>query len=359
MDLDTLISAADPVRRITIPAGDPMAARRLHDQLVAKDRRGWRYGVPATGVVAAAGAAAAAVLLISPASSPVTPASAAAAALTRAGIAAADEPTLTLGPGQYLYSETKQLSLFTAATAVPAGSAQVPAITQMTPETEQQWQAADGSGRQLITYDGPSQFATPASEQAWIQAGKPAIVPPSSGQSSSTFSGAPDPPPNYSNLPTDPAALLNAIETGTTGLPQADVNRLAPSDPTAVFDMAVQILSQPGTGSTAALRAALYQIIAGLPGIELLGQATDHSGRSGTQIAGPADAGTRIEIIIDPTNGALLEQAWVITDPTALPPKFQLGDTAGQEVDWTDYLGSGVVNSTSATPTTSTAAPTS
>ena len=73
MDLDTLISVADPARKITIPTGDPMAARRLHDQLVANDRRGWRYGVPATSVVAVAGAAAATVLLLSPASSPVTP----------------------------------------------------------------------------------------------------------------------------------------------------------------------------------------------------------------------------------------------------------------------------------------------
>jgi hypothetical protein len=75
MDLDTLISDADPARTITIPVGDALAARRLHDRLVAKARRRQRYAVPATGV-AAAGAVAAAVVLASPVGSPPTTANA-------------------------------------------------------------------------------------------------------------------------------------------------------------------------------------------------------------------------------------------------------------------------------------------
>jgi hypothetical protein len=39
--------------------------------------------------------------------------------------------------------------------------------------------------------------------------------------------------------------------------------------------------------SDPALRAALYAVIANVPGIQLLGSAIDHSGRRGTEIAGP------------------------------------------------------------------------
>jgi hypothetical protein len=354
MDLDTLITDADRARKITIPAGDPEEARRLRERLVAHDQRRLRYGVPATGVVVAAGAAAVVVVLASPGSSPVTPTSAAAAVLTRAAAVVADQPTLQLGGGQYLYTETRTLGL---PDGFESGEGDQPFV--LYPTTIQYWAGGDGSSRRAETVGGTPQFATPAAQQAWVQAGEPTptsefdasisehdtTLPANGGQA----------PQDYSQLPTDPAALLKLIETGTTGLVVPDLSPLPPSSPTEVFHVAAYLLATPGLGAQPGLSAALYDVLAGVPGIELLGQTTDHSGRTGTAIALPGRY-DRTEIIIDPSDGAMLEQSQVLTDPALEPPIFitEFGDIPGETLAWTDYLNSGIVNSTTATPQTRT-----
>jgi hypothetical protein len=119
-----------------------------------------------------------------------------------------------------------------------------------------------------------------------------------------------------------------------------------------VFGSAADLLAQPEVGVTPAFRSALYRVMANVPGVQLLGNVTDHSGQSGTGIAGPTYMGLRCQLVIYPTTGELLEQERVIVDPLAEPPGLQkyAGTTAGQVTSWTDYLNSGVVSSVTAVP---------
>jgi hypothetical protein len=70
--------------------------------------------------------------------------------------------------------------------------------------------------------------------------------------------------------------------------------------------------------------------------------------------------GVRVEVIIDPTSGELLEISDVIASPSLDNAQTQsiYGNAAGQVLTWTDYLASGTVSSTTATPSESAGTPT-
>jgi hypothetical protein len=371
--LDTLIRDADPARDLAIPSVDPAATRRAYHRASAGTHGGRRYLVPATGALGAACAAAVVAVIAIPGGTAVAPPSAAAAVLDQAALAAADNPTVTLGPGQYLYSEIHTLAGSYWQWGSPADSAYT-----IQPETVQTWVAANGADRRLTTYDGPQQFATPAGHEAWVQAmqaGEPSIAPqtntPSGQYDSQDGPGGFSAPDDLSQLPTNPAALTQLIDTGKTGLNEIGFPEHAAITPAYTFATAAEILATPALNSSAALRIALYEVMADTPGIQLLGTASDHSGRSGTQIAGPVGGGigsqipygangVRDEVIIDPSTGDVLEISLVNTDPSLNNAQTQsiYGNTVGQTFTWTDYLASGVVNSTAATagPDTNTGA---
>ena len=318
--------------------------------------------VGVSGVLVGATGAVVATLLLISGGAAVTPTSAAAAVLERAGRATPDGPAPKLGPGQYFYSEIGTLAggYYVFGNGDPAERAY---ITQQ--QTIQTWEAADGSDREVWTYDGPQQFATHASSVGWGLAGEPQITPPSNTPSGQEVeygtAGVLAPPDDLSRLPTDPAALTQLIDAGRTGLNEITSDPRVPVTGAYTFATAARVLATPAFGSSPALRAALYQVIADVPGIVLLGSATDHFGRSGTEIAGPlggdgygqpgGDGGVRDEVIIDPADGAVLEFGQVIAKPSLESAQFQkyVGDTAGQQLTWTDYLASGVVDSPSAT----------
>jgi hypothetical protein len=314
--------------------------------------------------VLAAGAAAAVAFVALPGGGAVTPPSAVAAVLDRAAAAAQAEAPTTLGPGQYFYSDVHELE-----TSFWAFGSNDPAEDAYTDQeqTLQTWVGADGSANQVTTYDGPQQFVTSASRAGWLLAGSPSIAPqtntPSGQYDESSGPGSFTAPDDLSQLPTDPAALEQLINTGKTGLNKIIFDSNEPVTPAYTFIMAAQILATPALGSDPALRAALYEVMANTSGVQLLGSATDNSGRTGTEIAGPPGdpiggfgwpAGgnaVRNQVIIDPDTGAVLEINQVIADPSQETANFAkyLGDTPGQMLAWTDYLASGVVNSTTAT----------
>ena len=329
--------------------------------------------VPAVAILAAAAVVIFAVLPGGPAAAP---ASAAAAVLDRAAVAAQDDPAITLGSGEYLYSEIRTL----AGSYWQWGATSRSAYT-VQPETVQTWVASDGSDRRLTTYDGPQQFSTAAGREAWVLAGQPSIAPltntPSGQYDTEDGPGGFSAPDDLSQLPTDPEALTELIDTGRTGLDEIDfpftsAHPLTPElTPAYTFNTAAEILATPAVGSSAALRTALYQVMANVQGIELLGPTTDHSGRSGTEVAGPLGGGigagvpygangVRVEVIIDPTSGELLEISDVIANPSLDNAQTQsiYGNAAGQVLTWTDYLASGTVSSTTATPSESAGTPT-
>jgi hypothetical protein len=303
------------------------------------------------------------VFQVVPGSSSHGPSSVAAAVLTQAAAAAGNQPPVVLESGQFLYTETRTLQSVTWALGNNEPSWQFDTTQD---ETIQTWQAENGSGRELDTYNSPPQFTTPASHQGWVLSGEPSIAPPTdtpSGQNDTTFipsdasggEGTPgESPPDDSSLPTDPDSLRQTIENGGPGIPPSvSTNVPGPSTPAGTFETAAEILETPATGISPALRSALFQVMASVQGVELLGQATDRAGRSGTEIASPMSPyGLRYEIIVDHSTGQILQTEDVLVDPSLSPPVDQkyFGDTPGEVQGWTDYIGSGIVTSTAATP---------
>jgi hypothetical protein len=293
--------------------------------------------------------------------------------LEHAAQATPNDPALTLGTAQYFYSEVKT-NAGGYYTFGYGGFGERAYVTQE--QTVQIWEAADGSDRQVVTYDGPQVFATAASMEAWDVAGRPIITPPENmpyspsaplGQEEE-FGGAGvlAAPDDLSRLPADPATLEQLINTDETGLGEITSDPNLPADAAYTFSTAAKILAAPGFDSSPALRTALYQVMATVPGIALLGPATDQTGRSGIEIAGPlggdgygnsGDAGVRDEVIIDPANSAVLEVGQIIAEPWLESAEFKryVGDTRGELFNWTDYIASGVVDSPAATASTQTA----
>lgn len=95
-------------------------------------------------------------------------------------------------------------------------------------------------------------------------------------------------------LPTEPTALRTALLHGERG-PKADE---------ALFNGIDSLLS--GAPSGPRLRAALYDVLAGIPGVRLDGPTKDSTGRPGTAVElGVQDRTSRL--IIDPAGSHLLE----------------------------------------------------
>ena len=130
---------------------------------------------------------------------------------------------------------------------------------------------------------------------------------------------------DLSKLPTDPHALGSLVENRTIeGGPPGDAETF-----TILGDLLRETYAPPG------VRSALYTIASELPGVQLVGPTDDHLGRRGTAVA-YVSQGLRHELIFDPRTAALLGEQTTLPD--------------GAVVEWTSYLSSGVVDSTTATP---------
>lgn len=356
IDIEDLLRVSDPIGKGPLPSADSRQAQQLFHAITEGTRGGWRPRRPAArvtvafSVVAIVGLAVALIVTLLP-GSPLRPDSAAAAVLDQAANGAAQQQPLTIGPGQYLYWETTGTQGVTIL-GLPTGQ-----IATYYLQTNQEWIAANGAERVTHTYKGPVRFDTPASEQNWIAAGRPATIldtpaGPNGGTKTTT-----EPPGSAtflseSTLPTTSGALLKVIEAGKTGDPNMDHQWITDDGPAGIFRAAADLLAWPATGTSPALRSALYEIMAGLPGVTLLGTVTDHSGQSGIAIAGPAADGTRPQVVIDPKTGQLLEEEQVIVNPAAESAGVRkyFGDTPGQVTYWTDITSTGIVSSLTATP---------
>ncbi|MEU3186034.1 hypothetical protein ABZ707_17800 [Streptomyces sp. NPDC006923] len=95
-------------------------------------------------------------------------------------------------------------------------------------------------------------------------------------------------------LPTDPRALQARLLGGATG----------PAAWEALFNGVDALLSRAPAGPR--LRAALYEVLAGIPGVRLAGEVKDSTGRDGTAVE--LDNGDRSSrLIISPATTQLLE----------------------------------------------------
>jgi hypothetical protein len=324
--------------RLTPPPEREFPAGRLQqrkEQLVSQiqadqQRRAWTIPRPrwpiALGAAAAVAAVVFAVTAVLPAGESGSPSLAAAAVLHRAARIAARQPaTAPPGPGQFVY--TKSESLYENGAVVDHKE-----INFFQTQTREIWIGPDGSGR-LRESDGPPRFATSADRAAWIAAGKPDLT--GNPSSDDTFGAGGLYYLDLSNVPTDPSQLKQLIDNRTIeGGPSGDAETF-----TIIGDLLRETYASP------ALRSALYTVAAELPGVQLLGTVQDQLGRSGTGVA-YVSRGFSHELIFDPQTSALLAEQTTVADPSQVKPPAP----AGTVVDWTSYLSSGVVDSTTSTP---------
>jgi hypothetical protein len=372
MDTETLLRRVDPARLVEIPGPDSPEGLRIRDQVLSgrpvpeaarntKTRRTMGFSVGALTTVAAA-----VVLLLVVLPTSVGP-SKASAALSRLASTAATVPT-SLNPGQYAYTEVE----VTEAT---------PASTETA--TVQTWVAADGSGRRVTT-TGPTVIAVPPNEPTTVE---------TFGPGTGSEVNGPIPIYDVSGLPTDPSALaqiLNNENPGAqslgalpTGIKSLDYVSSCSSAACSLFERAVALLQGPDVGDSPAFRQALFQVLATVPGVQLLGTTTDQAGQSGVglalvehQAAGNvtdtcatrSPSGTPIlksvtthqpaisstfSIVVDPQTTTLLSSersSSEVPDPCGPPALQKPQAVENSSAYWSDVLASGVVNTDTAIP---------
>ncbi len=180
------------------------------------------------------------------------------------------------------------------------------------PVTLETWARNDGSVAFRVQFGDP-RFASSAAESAWSEAGLPMQISssPQVGMASSPQLGATRAatPPlvmDVSDLPTDPSKLAALLEDGQTGIPQIDQ---VPAGSDAAVQRVALLLMGPLSGSTPQFDAALYRVLSSLPGVQLLGPTTTHSGRSGIgfSLSSSSSSTDQERLIVDSSTGTLLE----------------------------------------------------
>jgi hypothetical protein len=353
-----------------------LARARLvaHTELGARPRSARRFAWPSrplrlAGAVALAAALAVVVVALGVFSGSGRVESAAAEALRQtASVAAADgSPGLAPpAPGQFLYTRTKVVQLegwmphgysgskaeprvFTPHVGDPYPQALVPAVVE-------KWTAPDGTIRQRETL-GRVHFFKAADQRRWEAAGSP---PPwsfdprwqdatrnGSGHLVKEFTTrkwAPDIHfPDPAEIPTDPKALRHAVADGQIRKPWLFFP--APKGGTLEVGETIEglfeIIGKPT--ATAAIRAAAFDALAEMSGIELERNVTDIAGRHGAAVAlADGAGGVQAEYIFDPDTAELLAASETVVRPKEIDRSVPRGTVFRQ----TAYLEAGVVDST-------------
>jgi hypothetical protein len=102
-------------------------------------------------------------------------------------------------------------------------------------------------------------------------------------------------------LPTDPGQLTATL--------QADIKGAGPDPQSELFTIVGDLLRE--SPAPPALRKALFDVAAGIPGVHLTGKVTDELGRTGTGVTRGDET-----LVVDPADGALLadtEAGWTAT----------------------------------------------
>jgi hypothetical protein len=138
------------------------------------------------------------------------------------------------------------------------------------------------------------------------------------------------------DVPTDPAALEQLVARSAAGTK----NPLPWEEFTVISDV---LRFAPLSG---AQTAAFYQVLANLPGIELVGPVEDALGRPGTAFAVERGDELRSELILDSSTGRMLGSRDTLVKPDPLYAGAPVGTVIGYET----IAATGVVDSPSARP---------
>ena len=312
---------------------EPRHRRPSRLPIVIARRHPWRLALAAA---AAAGAVAVGLPLVLLGGSGGADPAAAGMLRQVARRAAAQPPQSAPGPGQYLYTKTQSMQTYLY---VVGDGLQNFSFTQ--PLTQETWIGPDSSGRILET-GGPISFLTPQDQAAWVAAGSPRL-----NQTDDQIFGPGELLyQDYSNLPTDPLELLSLIEQRKVlGGPAGDWE---------TFDIVGDLLRE--TYTSPAVRGALYEVAADLPGVEFVGRTQDASGRPGVAVAYTHE-GVRTEMIFDPKTAELLGETSILTEDSDVNVEsggpgaiYGLVGKAGTIAYEGTYLVSGVADSINARP---------
>lgn len=261
--------------------------------------------------------------------------------LGQAAEAAAGQKPLAPGPGQFLYTRSK--SAYLQATAYdphcqtrhcdrehPREATEEWSV--LVPKEREAWISSDGSlgGRVREVYGQP-RFVSADQREGWVAAGSPSLPRAGEVEDSAAFgNGFID----ASKLPTDPAELRRLIEARE--IPGVE----GPPGEAETFALVGHMLREAYLPST--IRAAIYELTAELPEVELLGTVQDPVGRPGTGIAyTDRKHGVRHELIFDPATSALLGERQSIVESGA----YGLEAPPGTPIGYAAYLESKVVDS--------------
>jgi hypothetical protein len=341
---EDLIRAVNPVTTSEVPRGDSPQARRLLATLPARrpaPARRRRPRVARGGAALAAAATAAIVAAVAVAPGPGHPGHPAAArvpapvtgSLRDLVLAADRQPAPSVPqPGQFQYTDSVSLQ---EDDTIPGST---PPYTVDYSQHRQIWIGTDGSGRIAETNTDPV-FPTPADRAHWVAGGSPslAIQPDDSRFGKGGLSDGPG--ASLATLTTDPARLARLlsgrqIEGGPPG-------------PAEDFVQVGDLFRE--TDAPPALRAALFQVAARIPGVRVVRGVTDHDGRPGialvrdTPVTRGPDKGSEAlsELIFDPATSVMLGEEYGTISPSG----------AVTLSSWTVYLKSFVTDSvTSVTP---------
>jgi len=307
---------------LTAEAETP-AARALLERIVdtsarpARRSRGRRHGRLALPAAAAiVGAVALAVTLSGGGKGGAEPA--AAATLHRVAGVARTRPQLVPRPGQYLYTKSVDAYLDTT---VPGGAGT--AYNVLVPHVRETWLGPDG-GRLYETSGTPS-FLTARDRERWIADGSPSLTEPPAE--------TPLSPAKPLDLPSDPDALYAVLAHAAAGHGDSLNGEM--------FTLVGDSLRE--TSATPAQRSALYQVVARIPGVTLVGETTDSAGRPGIAVARD-DHGFRSTLVFDPQTSALL------SEETIALAGNQQGFAAGTRVGYATYLVQAIVASKTSVP---------
>ena len=288
-----------------------------------------------------------------------------AAATTLAQAAQRDAGSANLAPlatGQYYYQSSfvSQTCGFTGLATPSNPSPRL--IDFVTTGTRETWTASDGSGDVRLSpnptgVDG-SGFATPQDQATWIAEGEPnnfcdqADPVTSSTQRGGSLTGYGgfgymlavaantqlSAGTSVNNLPTNASTLAQMLADGEINIdgsvaasPQAcpsGSSNSTSSNGCSVEEQAeliTQLLQLPD--ASAKLGSALYEVLSQLPGSEVVGPATNAYGQMGTAITEPLGEYELLKVVVNTTNGALLE-----TEVTSTPAFSLLPDTMPLDV---------------------------
>jgi len=262
-----------------------------------------------------------------------------------AAVADSQEAEAPPGPGQYFYTRTREAYLSSVGYSPrckthPCDREHPWEATDewsvLSPREREAWTAPDGTMKFRVTSEKP-EFLSAAQRAGWVAAGSPPLTFGQVEEESMQGNRFLD----TSDLPTDPAPLRKLIEErkvpGVGG----------PPGEAETFVLIGDLLRNTWLPSD--FRAALYRVVAELPGVELLGDVEDPVGRTGIGVAyTDAKRGTRHELIFNPETAALLGEREVVAGTR--PESFTFGLPAGTEIGSASYLESGVVDSTKSRP---------